>query len=292
MEPYFKIRNYIGSDGLQQIQLYYSNKGRVLLLDTGVRTKENCWNGKSVTSKCQEFGQDQEQLNDLLRICKTKIENIILNYKFKYLVQPDIDYVKEEYYKEAIKIEQDQDVKKVLEKWIEESKYRLRSIKIYTTILNNLKEVFPKKLFFRDINMQFKNKLLEYWLSEKLQNSTINKRMKCLKYFLRYQYKEGINDYDTFERFKTDLKHITISIIIPTDKEFQLLVSKKITDKRLSYIRALYVISCTTGLRFSDCVRLSPLNILNENGGNYIITNIEKQKISYGFRYLILLISF
>jgi hypothetical protein len=34
MKPYFKIRNYSGKYGLNQVQLYYSHKGEQLYIDT------------------------------------------------------------------------------------------------------------------------------------------------------------------------------------------------------------------------------------------------------------------
>ena len=53
----------------------YFHKGKPLILDTGVKTKPIYFNGKSVISKCQDIKQDQDVLNDLLKQCKTKVNN-------------------------------------------------------------------------------------------------------------------------------------------------------------------------------------------------------------------------
>ena len=89
--------------------------------------------------------------------------------------------------------------------------------------------------------------------------------------------KEGKNTNETFEKFRSDLtdnrKHI---IIIPTEEEFKSLVTTTIADKRLDYARDLFIIGCTTGLRYSDVIRLSGNNIKENHGKKYIEIDIQK----------------
>jgi integrase len=90
-------------------------------------------------------------------------------------------------------------------------------------------------------------------------------------------FKEGKNENDTFEKYRSGLsdnrKHI---IIIPTEEEFETLATTTISDKRLDFARDLFLLGCTTGLRYSDVIRLGGNNIKTINGENYIETNIQK----------------
>ena len=278
METYFKIRNYADKNGLSQIQLWYFHKQKPLIIDTGVKTKSIYFNGKSVISKCQDIKQDQDVLNDLLKQCKTKVDRIILDYKSKYGTNPPVEVLKAEYFKEATKIEQDQDVISLMEDWIKDKKLYIKNTKIYTTIHHDLKKLYPKKLYFREIDIKFNDKLIRYWLDSGIQNSTINKRMVCFKGFLKDCHYKGINEYDEYNKFKTKLTQLSNNVIvIPTAAEFETLCTKELKSKRLDYIRTLYCISASTGLRFSDAVRLTPDNIvIDENGEKYIISDITK----------------
>lgn len=292
MKPYFMLRNYEDQNGLQQIQLYYFNKGKKLRLDTGVKTKKVYWQDKhpqKIVSRATEIKQNPDELNTTLGEKMHKLEGIIQDYKRKFNISPDIEYVRTEFYKEASKILNDTEVKKQLEDWILIKAKKVKYIKIFRTVLNDLKEHHPKNLYYRNIDMKFFEGLLEYWMNRKtekkngertdlfIQNSTINKRLKCFKQFLRAKFDTGENEYLFFEKFHTELKPITKpKIVIPTDKEFEILCNKEITKKHLDTARDLYVIACATGLRYSDVVKLTPMNIVKKKGVNYLITDITK----------------
>ena len=104
--------------------------------------------------------------------------------------------------------------------------------------------------------------------------------MTCLKIFLR---DEKQNKYKFFESFSTGLSGISHQpIIIPTPSEFtQLVNAEKILQVQklpteLDLARDYYIIGCSTSLRYSDIVRLTPANIQTINGHQCIITFIQK----------------
>jgi len=43
MEPYLKLRTNTDSDGFKQIQLWYFSYGKMLLLNSTVKTKKEYW---------------------------------------------------------------------------------------------------------------------------------------------------------------------------------------------------------------------------------------------------------
>ena len=80
MEPYFRLReDYTDKEGCQQIQLYYSNKGKNLRLDTGVRIKSIYWSQEEqkIVSRAAEAGLKPTDLNKKLLKKKNKVNQII-----------------------------------------------------------------------------------------------------------------------------------------------------------------------------------------------------------------------
>ena len=280
MKPYYKIRAYSDSKGLSQVAIYYSHKGSQLYLNTGVKTKSQYFNGVSVLSKCYDIKQDSDVLNNLLRTCMNKVEKIILDHQLKYGTEPTCDFLQIEYYKEGEKMENDKSVLTVFEDWKKEKAKKIKNIKLYTTIYKDLEYLYPdKKLYFRMVDETFLKKLMDYWLYElKIQNSTINKRLICLKYFFNQMHIKKINEFTYYKDFTSDVSDLntSVNIVTLTKAEFEKFLNFDFKLKSRSYVRDLYCISCTTGLRFSDVIRLSPDNFYTDKKGEWVISDITK----------------
>jgi len=283
MAPYFKLRDdYTDKDGCQQIVLYYSNKGKNLRLDTGIHINEKFWSQEEqkVLSRASEAGLKPNDLNKKLSKKRNRVNQIIEEYHSQFNVSPPIAHVKTEFYSAAVKRQNEHDVISEMEEWIKRKEKKVDDVKIYQTVLNDIKELYPKgPLFFRQIDYDFKNKILDLWLAKDppIQNTTINKRMTCLKIFLQEMVEEKKNDYVMFREFHTGLRGPKKkNVIIPTETEFKLLCNKKLTDPRLDFARDIFVLGCSTGLRFSDAIRLNEDNLRTIGKNHYIVTNIEK----------------
>jgi integrase len=101
--------------------------------------------------------------------------------------------------------------------------------------------------------------------------------MTCLKIFLQEMLEDKKNEYEMFRQFHTGLTGPkNKNIIIPTDEEFRMLCNKQIEDSRLDFARDIFAIGCSTGLRFSDAIRLTKDNRRVIGKNEYIMTNIEK----------------
>lgn len=235
---------------------------------------------QKITSRAKEIGQDPSVLNDTLKEKLNKVNKIIEDFKRQYNISPSTSYLKEKFYAEADKMLQDLDVKVELAQWIERKKKKIKNAKIYYPLLQDLKDLYPKKpLYFRDINFDFKNKVVDHWLSKRprIQNVTINKRMNCLKIFLKEMVQDGKTDNLLFKDFKTGVTGIRKqSVIIPTLEEFKHLCNAKIEDPRLSFARDVWVAGASTGLRFEDLINIKKENIRQEKGKLYIVTDIRK----------------
>lgn len=304
MEPYLKMRKYEDKNGLQQVQLiYFHNES--LKLDTLVRTKSIYWTGlvegkKSknnnirgrVLSRCQEIGQNQNDLNELLKNAENKLNNIIMAFKKKNGFNPDIAYVQEEFYKEKIIAGNDQDIKKQLQLWIPKKAKKVKHVKIYITLLHDLiniglskpiekwkklsKAEFSeliqngKPILFRQIDETFKNKYLDFLDKRGCQNPTINKRFEALRTFLNAMYEESINEFTYYQKFKIDRDEVSQEVIIPSPEQFVQLISAQIDNESMDYARSLFVISCLTGLRYSDVMKITESRIREIGKFKYI----------------------
>ena len=273
MKPHIKIRPYKDKNGLQQIQLVYCHKAKILRLDTKIRVLAIHFDGKQVSSKATDY----ENLNSILNRAELKLNTILQKFRDENKFDPDIDTVRNLYNKEEEKYNASEDVKDVLEQWIPIKKDLVKksTIKIYTTIINDLKILYKdRSLRFRDITEDFKNEYLKYLLNKGAQNATILKRFQTLHTFLK-ECKQ--NEYNFYKDFVIKLKKVKKQpIIIPSEDEFKSLLQYEFTSNRLAYARDLFCLSCLTGLRYSDVINLDK-NGFVKKGNKWYLKTIDKK---------------
>jgi integrase len=91
-----------------------------------------------------------------------------------------------------------------------------------------------------------------------MRNSTVEKHLNYLKWFLRWSVKKGYNDNNIFDSFKPKLKNVKKKVIFLTWKELNQLRDFTIpeTKKYLERVRDVFLFCCFTGLRHSDVYNL------------------------------------
>lgn len=96
-----------------------------------------------------------------------------------------------------------------------------------------------------------------------MRNTTIEKQISYLKWFLRWSTKKGYNNNRDFESFKPKLKSTQKKVIFLTAKELNQLRECVIpeTKKYLERVRDVFLFSCFTGLRHSDIYNLRKSDI-------------------------------
>jgi integrase len=280
VKPHIKIRPYKDKNGLSQVLLVYCHEAKVLRLDTGVRVATYHFDGKQVSSKATDY----EKLNAMLNKAENKLNNILQRFRNEYEFDPDIHTVRELYNKEETKYNTSEDVKQVLEEWIPIKKALVKqnTIKIYTTLLNDLNILYKSRtLRFRDINEDFKNEYMKFLLSKGkdndkkgIQNPTILKRFQALQVFLNECPK---NEYKFYKDFEIKLKKIKKQpVIIPTEDEFRSLLVYNFELNRLAKARDLFCLSCLTGLRYSDIMKLNKDGLV-KIGEKWKLKTIDKK---------------
>ena len=94
--------------------------------------------------------------------------------------------------------------------------------------------------------------------TKKMRNSTIGKQLGFLKWFLRWADKKGHNKNKAYAFFKPKLKNTPKKVIFLTWEELSQLKEYKIPEAKqyLDRVRDVFLMSCYSGLRYSDLFNL------------------------------------
>ncbi|MCH3995424.1 MAG: tyrosine-type recombinase/integrase [Prevotella sp.] len=138
--------------------------------------------------------------------------------------------------------------------------------------LRNHLSGFDKKLCFAKFNEDGIASFIDYLGKKGMKNSTINKQLGFLRWFLRWCYERGYHANHTFEYFKPKLKNAAKRVIFLTQEELGRVETLKIPSKyaSLESVRDVFLFCCYTGLRYSDAYNLTWDDI--HNGKIEIVT--------------------
>ncbi len=127
----------------------------------------------------------------------------------------------------------------------------------YTTTLNHLKEfqkIYKRRIDFDTIDIDFYNEYVKFLMHDlKLRYSTIGDHIKRLKTILNEATERGINKNLAFKSKYFSKLNEEIDTIYLTEKELQEIEKLDLSNNlRLEKVRDLFLVSCYTGLRYSD----------------------------------------
>ena len=101
--------------------------------------------------------------------------------------------------------------------------------------------------FIQDLEYFFKTEL-------KLKQATVYRSIQRVKKIIQFSISENYLKKDPFHLYKNK-KHKS-TIVYLTEVELKSLMQYKFSQNRLEQIRDMFVFSCYSGLRFSDCERV------------------------------------
>ncbi|MBA0882738.1 site-specific integrase [Flavobacterium undicola] len=137
----------------------------------------------------------------------------------------------------------------------------------FTTMKRHLNS-FKTNLNFEYFDEKGLNDYIIFLRDEKdMRNSTIEKQVGFLKWFLRWADKKGYNKNKAYDFFKPKLKNAPKTVIFLTWEELTKLTNCKIPDKKqyLERVRDVFLFSCYTGLRHSDIYNLKRNNVKKDH---------------------------
>jgi integrase len=159
-----------------------------------------------------------------------------------------------------------------IEKFIENSKVlkRPNTIRNYVQTFNVLKEYKTKRniqLEFKSINLNFYSDFISFLTHFKgLSNNTIGSHIKNIKVFMNEAIERDLTKNMDHKKkgFKT-LEEQVDNIYLSFEEIENLYKFDFSSEKSLEMVRDLFVVSCYTGLRFSDFSQVQPGNFTSRN---------------------------
>ena len=102
---------------------------------------------------------------------------------------------------------------------------------------------------------------------KEMRNTTIGKQLSFLKWFLRWAFKKGVHQNNTYDIYKPKLKSTQKKIIFLTWDELNRLREFKIPSNKqaLERVRDVFLFQCFTGLRYSDVFNLRRSDIKGDH---------------------------
>lgn len=162
--------------------------------------------------------------------------------------------------------------------------------------LEKYEATLSKKLTFNDINLTFSENFTGYLYKEGLMSGTIDKTLAILKTMLQYYIERPesnivINPAYKLKAFNTCQKSKNLPKPIER-QEFNKLLTFDFKDQQMNMIRDMFLLACTTGLRYvdlftitpemiiSDCLVISPSKTLRKKGEVRNLLTINLNDIS------------
>lgn len=229
------------------------------------RCKKNCFNGKGFTSA--DINKELSRLEDLAQDVFKSFE--VLNkipdnkeYKISFNTQngknvglASKERLFEDYFLEFIKTQSS------LNSWANGTIYK------FNTLMKHLNS-FKEDLKLSDFNESFFTKFVDYQIkSLRLQNSSVLKNIKLLKWFLKWADKSGYLKNRDYLDFSARLKVVyDKEVVYLTWDELMKVYSLNFPEgkKYLERVRDVFCFQCFTSLRYSDVAKLKREDIVDD----------------------------
>lgn len=278
-EPKFLLKDP-KSDKETLISLFVRFNGERVVYSTGESIHPNKWDFDNQRVKGSKKDLAAADINDWLNKIEKEVEHIFRTLKYDG-IQPTPSLIKQELNKilKDQPIESKMSLFKFIENYIQMTKdiKSHSTFKSYRTLYNHL--VIYSKLKkviidFNDIDLSFFNYFQHFLIVDReLSQNTVAKHIKILKVFLNAATEDGYNKNQIYKSKKFRIQTEEVNKIYLNKSEIDRIYNLDLSDNpRLDRVRDLFIIGCSTGLRFNDFNELKPHNI----EGEYIKIKTQK----------------
>ncbi len=273
--------------------------GKVLILFPGKSIDTAFWTNKNGINKPKPIGENKDLISDL-KDYEDRVTEIYeeLDKEHEGVVPPMV--LKKAIYGKKIfkstkheKIEKKERQMSIVEFFqvlMEDSrtgdrrgprreKLNPNSIKPYQSALNhftNFQDTKKKEYFLKDVDQKLINAFTNYLeVTKNLAFNACAKYLTVFKLLISYAHEKGFIDGSKLHTLKFNITRAKSDNIYLTEKEIEAIANlENLPTKLYDTVRNLFVISCWSGLRYSDVSRLRLQNI--HNG----FISITQQKVS------------
>jgi site-specific recombinase XerD len=262
-------------------------KKKTVRIPTNIKVSANNWSAKSQTV-IRGKSNTYYKINQTLTAQKESVNEIIAELTDKGTFQ--LEEIKQRYlektapvtigffdiYDDFLQTKKQQlthngikDYKTLRTHLVGFEKYRRNSI-IISQVDNTFFEKF--QVYLSKLKIEVKVKDSDEVKTKLYADSTIQKNLQTLRLFLNYQLEKGLPINKNYKKFKIGSKP-EIALITLEPEEYKLLLLP-IENERLENVRKLFVLQCSTGLRFSDMIKITKSHVRN----NTIYMNSTKTR--------------
>lgn len=282
------------------IVIDYISQRKNLRLSTGItKVTPHAYKNGSLAAKVEDY----KNKNTIIAVKLEQVNKIIEAYFIKNKVKPEVEYVREclkieteENTLEEKKYEKFEDYFKVFYRSKEREAVKRESLKPYMGTLNALVTyqkytgtITLNKInsveFFQDFekflsnpNNNEKTKGIKFRGTQGgLNNNTINKRLTCLKVFLRWCDEKKLITLDKKIFASRNLIKTFQPTVVTLEKEEQTMLENLKLSGEEKEMRDILIFLCRTGIRYSDLTDLCKDDIK----GEYIVKYANKTNLLF-----------
>ena len=272
-----------------QIQLIYRLDGdkKKVVIGTGLHVPEKYWNKRDMRVRETTKFMDFNFYNALLADWDNAVNEVKKRYLLKGL-SPAKNQFKDEVIEEMKGSRKHKEIP-LFTKYFEDyigmkSRARLsrNTLKEYRGALNKVNayrkaKLNGRNLEFDDLHERFFADFIGY-LSETLQQNTINKLIKRIRSVLNHATTKGYNHRMDYKSDDCQVSYINQPKIYLNEEEIQAIRELHLEDfSRLDKVRDRFLIGLGTGLRYSDFIRVSLDHVTTDGKGRGIIEILTKK---------------
>jgi len=250
--------------------MVFSYDSKRVKYSTGIFLNKKHWNHKAQQARETKDFTEAAEINSTLKNISTHIHNVYrklgndgivpTNEKLKAgldeaLLKPDILNKK--------------DFIGFIDAIIKSSTKRPNTIKHYgqtLRVLTAFKAISKRELTFANIDLTFYDEFTKYCLKKNYGINTIGGFIKHVKVFMNEAFDRKLTTNLEYKnrKFKT-VEEDTENIYLTND-EVEILYNLDLTENpKLDKVRDMFILSCYTGLRYSDLIQLTGENLIDNN---------------------------
>jgi integrase len=155
--------------------------------------------------------------------------------------------------------------------WTEATYEKFHAMRNHLKGLRERKRKLGLKTFDFDFDFFEEEGLLSYmeYLRDvkNMKNSTIEKHLEFLRWFLRWSLHKGFHSNNCFETFRPKFKKTQKKVVFLTKQELETLENYEIPETKLYLyrVRDVFLFCCFTGLRHSDVFNLKRCDVKEDH---------------------------
>jgi integrase len=278
--------------GYCEVDIHGKKKYVPLKYATGEKIKPDHWNGKRAkqTSKVK-FQNINTRLDKLEGYAKDAVSELLNKEQ-----TPTPDAVKEIIDKKNPDVDTNDSKAKTLNAYIElfvdeietgvrlsskkerYSKSTVKNFKGFKAQLKEFQECKHKRYDFHQINLEFYDDFVEFFVKKKYSPNTIGRHIKNLKIIMHYAREEGLHENTEIDKKSFKVLRTEVENVYLTEKELKALYDVDLSETpHWDLARDVFLIGCYTAQRFSDYSQIAKENIKKLGGGKMILELVQQK---------------